>query len=159
MLSGDSLHGNKEIFQGSSVTLWFWFLTVTEVVESFRSRHQVVSTTHDTEDTKRPNPGSDNSNNVSPVLRPPTKQGETSGNDINNQDSTRQLPRWNRRPEWTLSSSNENQPIFSLRNLQEQNTIQTTKVLNNTTLWQQHGSQSNPRTDSQNYTQDNGHTP
>lgn len=89
MLSRYSLHRHKEIFQGSLVSVLLWFSTVTEVVKGFGSRHQVVSTTHDTEDTERPNPGSDNSDNVSPVLRPPTKQGETSGNDINNQDSTR----------------------------------------------------------------------
>lgn len=89
MLSRDSLHGNQEVLEGSGVLLWSGWLTVTQVVECLRRRHHVVSTTHDTEHTEGEDPGSDNRNNVSPVLRPPAEQGETSGDDINNEDCTR----------------------------------------------------------------------
>lgn len=88
VLSRDSLHGNQEIFERSLVTLRLSRLTVTDVVETSRSRHQVVSTTHDTEDTEGEHPGSDNSDDVSPVLRPPSEQTETSSDDVNNEDST-----------------------------------------------------------------------
>jgi len=158
VLSRYSLHRHQEVLDSSSVLLWLSWSTVTQVVESFGFRHQVVSTTHDTEDTEGPDPDSDNGNDVSPVLRPPAEQGETGGDDINDKDGTTQLPRWNRGPERTIGSGDENQPVLSQRDLQEKDTVKTTKVLNNTTLLNEHGSQSNPSTNSQNYTKDNGHT-
>lgn len=132
---------------------------VTEVVEAFRGGHHVVRTTHDTEDTEREDPGSDNSDDVSPVLREPAEQGETGGDDIDDEHGTSQLPRGDRRPEGTLSSGDENQPVFSQRDLQEQDTVQRTEVLDDTTLGHEHGSKGNPGTDGQDDTENDRHTP
>ncbi|KAH3673884.1 hypothetical protein OGATHE_001864 [Ogataea polymorpha] len=128
VLSRDSVHGNHEVLKGSLRRSLLQWLAVHESVELLRFRHDNVGTTKDTEDTERPDPHSDNSDDVVPVLRPPSEQGEHGGNDIDNQDGTRQLPRWNGGPEWTGGSGNENQPVLSQGDLQEQDTVDGTEV-------------------------------
>ncbi|KAH3668242.1 hypothetical protein OGAPHI_001996 [Ogataea philodendri] len=159
VLRRDSVHGNHEVLKRSLRRLLLEWLTVHESVELIRLRHDNVSTTKNTEDTERPDPHSGNGNDVVPVLRPPSEQGEHSCNDINDEHSTRQLPRWHGRPEWTSGSGNENQPVLSQGDLQEQDTIDGTEVLDDTSLWQEHGGQGDPGSDSKNDTHNNGHTP
>lgn len=135
------------------------WLTVHETVELVRLRHHVVGTSQNREDTERPQVDSDNSNDISPVLAPPSEQTEACGDNIDGQNGTSQLPRWARRPERSDGTSDENKPVLGQRDLQEQDTVNTTEVLDDTSLWQEHSCQGNPGTDGQDDTHDDRHTP
>jgi len=54
-----------------------------EVIKCNRVLEEIVNTTQDTENTKRVEPNTDNSNNGSMAVLKPTKEGEKGGNDIN----------------------------------------------------------------------------
>ena len=63
-----------------------------QVVEANAVLEEVVDTTHDAEDTEGENPDTDNSDDAGLASDEPTKDTEEGGDDIDNQDSARQLP-------------------------------------------------------------------
>lgn len=146
MLSRDSSHSDYEIFQGSLRSLFFDWFTVHESVKGLGLRHQDVGTAQDAEDAKGPDPDSYDRDNVGPVLGPPAKEGETSGDNVDNQYCAGQLPRRQRGPEWTFGSGDENQPVFGQGDLKEQDAVNGTKVLDDTALLHEHGGQGDPST-------------
>lgn len=138
-------------------------LAVHEVVEAGAALHEVVETTHDSEDTEGEDPNTDNTDNVDAVVgsTEPTEDGEDGGNDVDDQDGTSQLPRGNGRPEGTVGTGDEDQPVLSQGNLEEDNFVDVTSVLGDTTVLTTNvqGGQADPGTDSENDTKQDGHTP
>lgn len=138
-----------------------------EVVETNRALEEIVDTTHDTEYTEREDPDTDDSDDAGLSTNEPTEETEHGGDDIDNQDGTAELPRWNGRPEWTICTRNENEPVLSEGDLEEENFINDTKVLDDTTVTvtasrvvvDKHGSESDPGTDGKDNTEKNGHSP
>lgn len=132
-----------------------------QVVETGAALHEVVETTHDAEDTEGENPDTDNSDNAGLASNEPTEDTEEGGKDIDDQDGARQLPRGDGRPERTVGTGDEDQPVLSKRDLEEENLIDLTKVLDNTTILRVgvHGGKGNPSTDSKNNTEENRHSP
>ncbi|CAI6098591.1 unnamed protein product [Clonostachys chloroleuca] len=139
-------------------------LAVHQVVETSASLHEVVETTHNGEDTEGVDPDTDNTSDVGAVVRAtePTEDGEEGSEDIDDKDGTSQLPGRNGRPEGTVGTSDEDQPVLSKGDLEEDNLIDITVVLSDTTVvvtGSEHGSEGNPGTNSQDETEENGHTP
>lgn len=161
MLSGHTLEGNNEVLQVALLLALLRALSVHEVVESDGVLEEVVHSTQDTEDTKGEDPDTDNSDNGSLSRHEPTKETEESSNDIDNQNSASKLPRWDARPEWAVGTSDEDKPVLCEGDLQEQYLVADTKVLNDTTIltMDQHGSESDPGTNSKDTPKKDGHTP
>ncbi|CAF3594394.1 unnamed protein product [Fusarium graminearum] len=161
VLGRNTLKRDNEILEGSLLLVLLGRLAVHEVIEAGAALHEVVETTHDTEDTERENPDTDNSDNASLATNEPTEDTEEGGKDIDDQDSARQLPRGDGRPEGTVGTGDEDQPVLSKRDLEEENLIDLTEVLNDSAVLtvRQHGRKSDPGTDSQDNTEKNGHTP
>jgi len=134
-----------------------------EVIKCNRVLEEIVNTAQDTENTKRIDPNTDDGDDAGlfAVLKP-TEDGEESSNDINEQDGTRQLPRRNRGPKRTVGASNEDKPVLSEGNLQEQDLITITKVLNDTAIITsagEHSGKCNPGTNSKDKTEKDRHAP
>lgn len=155
-------HELTEVFQRSLLLVLLGRLSVHQVVETGAALHEVVETTHDSEDTEREDPDTDDSNNAGPlVVLEPTKDTEEGGKDIDEEDSTAELPRGDRRPERTVGTGDEDEPVLGKRDLKEENLVDVTEVLDNTAVLSTsvHGGEGNPGTDSQNNTKQDGHTP
>jgi hypothetical protein len=69
--------------------------------------------------------------------------------------------RGNGGPERTVGTGDEDQPVLSKRDLEEEDLVDLTEVLDDTTILRVgvHGGKSDPGTDSQDNTEKNGHTP
>lgn len=132
-----------------------------EVVKAGAALHQVVETTHDGKDTERENPDTDNGDNAGIAVDKPTEDTEEGGNDVDQENGTAKLPRWDGRPERTIGTGDEDEPVLSEGDLEEENSVTITKVLDDTTVLaaSQHGGKSNPGTNSQNKAEKDGHTP
>lgn len=133
-----------------------------EVIEAGGALHEVVKTAHDGEDTKGENPNTDDSNNGGLLTAlEPTKDTEESGNDVDEENGARQLPRGDRGPEGTVGTGDEDEPVLSEGDLEEENLVDVTKVLDDTTVAVvgKHGSEGNPGTNSQDNTEEDGHAP
>ncbi|KAF3060281.1 hypothetical protein CFAM422_011359 [Trichoderma lentiforme] len=125
------------------------------------SLEEVVETTHDGEDTEGENPDTNNSDNAGLLADEPTKDTEEGGNDVDNQDGTAELPRRNGRPERTVGTGDEDQPVLSEGDLKEDDLVDVTEVLDDTTVLATsvHGGEGNPGTDGEDGSEENGHTP
>lgn len=137
-------------------------LAVHEVVKALAVLENVVKTTHDAEDTEGEDPDTNDSDNVSHLVADePTPDGEARGDDVDNEDGTGELPRGNRRPEGTVGTGDEDQPVLSKGDLKEDDSVDLTVVLNDTTVLtvDEHGGDGNEGTDGQNDTEKDGHTP
>ncbi|CAG9938832.1 unnamed protein product [Clonostachys rosea f. rosea IK726] len=153
-----------EFLKGSLLLGTLGRLAVHQVVETSASLHEVVETTHDGEDTEGVDPDTDNTSDVGAVVRAtePTEDGEEGSEDIDDEDGTSQLPRRNGRPEGTVGTGDEDQPVLSKGDLEEDNLIDITVVLSDTTVvvtGSEHGGEGNPGTDGKDETEENGHTP
>ena len=97
----------------------------------------------------------------------PTEEGEEGSKGIDDQDGTSQLPRRERRPEGTVGTGDEDEPVLSEGDLQEEDLIAVTEVLHNTTLVDavaivtsnQERSESDPGTDGKDNTKEDRHSP
>lgn len=132
-----------------------------EVVETSRALHEVVETTHDAEDTEGEDPDTDNSDDGGVRADEPSEDTEEGGQDIDDENSAGQLPRGDGGPEGTVGTGDENQPVLSEGNLKEDDLIDVTEVLDDTTILTTnvHSGESDPGTDSEDDTEENGHTP
>jgi len=90
-----TLHGNDKVLERTLLGLLLDALAVHDTVKGNRILHQVVQTTTDAEDAKGKDPHTDNRDNRRLTADKPAKDTEQSGNDIDNEDRARQLPRWN----------------------------------------------------------------
>lgn len=132
-----------------------------EVVESGGSLEQVVDTTHDAEDTKGEDPDTDDGDNRGLATNEPTKQGEEGGDDVDNQNGAGELPRGEGRPEGAVGTGDEDEPVLSESDLEEEDLVHDTKVLDDTTVLAAnvHGGEGDPGTDSKDNAEEDGHTP
>ena len=150
-----------EILERSLLGVALGRLAVHEVVESNRVLEEVVDTTHDAEDTEGEDPDTDNGDDGGVGTDEPTPDGEAGGEDIDNEDSASELPRGDGGPEGTVGTGDEDQPVLSKRDLKEDNLVQVTEVLDDTTVdtTSVHGGDSDPGTDGKDDTEEDGHTP
>ena len=132
-----------------------------EVVESNAVLEEVVDTTLDAEDTEGEDPDTDHGDNGSLVTLEPSEDTEEGSNDVDDEDSASQLPRGDGRPEGTVGTGNEDEPVLSQGDLEEDDLIKVTEVLDNTAVdaTSVHGSDRDPGTDSEDDTQQDGHSP
>ncbi|KUI57714.1 hypothetical protein VP1G_10929 [Cytospora mali] len=133
-----------------------------KVVESNAVLEEVVDTTHDAEDTEGEDPDTDNGDNGGLAsTNEPSEDTEQTGNNVDDEDSTAQLPRGDRRPERTVGTGDEDQPVLSQGDLEEDDLINVTEVLDNTTVDTTgvHGGDRDPGTDSEDNSEQDGHSP
>lgn len=152
---------HTKVFQRTLLLALLWALAVHEVVETDGALHQVVETTKDTEDTKGEDPNTDDGNNGGLATNEPTEESEEGGDDVDDQDSTSELPRWDGRPEWAVGTGDEDEPVLGKGDFQEQDGVTSTEVLDDTTglTASEHGGKGDPGADSEDDTEENGHTP
>lgn len=150
-----------KVFQRALLLVLLGRLAVHEVVEAGAALQEVVETTHDGEDTEGEDPDSHDGDNAGILTNEPTEDTEEGGDDVDDQDGAAKLPRRKRRPEGTVGTSDENQPVLSERDLKEENLVDVTEVLDNTTVLatNEHGGKGNPGTDGQDNTEENRHSP
>lgn len=132
-----------------------------QVVEADAVLEDVVDTAHDAEDTERENPDTDNGDNGGLATNEPTPDTEEGSDEIDDKDGTAELPRGDRRPERTVGTGDEDEPVLSQRDLEEEDLIETTEVLDDTTVLATgvHGSDRNPGTDGKDNTEEDRHSP
>src|SRR5690606_15215998 len=125
--------------------------------------HEVVEATHDGEDTEREDPDTDNTDDVDAVVvaTEPTEDSEQSGNDVDHQDGTGQLPRGDGGPEGAVGTGDEDEPVLGERDLEEDNLVDVTTVLGDTAVLATdvQGGQTDPGADSKDEAEQDGHTP
>jgi len=85
----------------------------------------------------------------------PTEDTEEGSKNINTEDGANQLPR---RP-CLVATSDEDEPILSKGNLEEEHTLDGTKVVDHTTVGEEERSTKNPCTKSEFDTENNGDDP
>jgi len=168
VLSRDTLQRNNKVFQATLLLLLLRRLAVHEVIETDGSLKEIVDATHNTEDTKGENPDTDDCHNAGLTTYEPSEKTEERGNDIDDQDGSGKLPRRNGRPEGAVGAGDEDEPVFRQGDLQEENLVEDTEILDDTAIFvpfgvavvmDKHGSQSNPGTDRKNDTEKDGHPP
>ena len=159
-----------EIFKRTLLLVLLRRLAVHKIVEALATLEEIVDTAHDAEDTEGEDPDTDDSDDAGLATNEPTEDTEEGGEDVDNQDSTRQLPRGNGRPEGTVGTGDEDQPVLGKRDLEEEDLVADTEVLDDTTadtltivertvLVREHGGEGDPGTDGQDDTEKDGHTP
>jgi len=168
VLGRDTLQGNNEIFQAALLLLLLGGFAVHEVVEADGALEEVVDTTHDAEDTEGENPDTDDGDDTGLTTDEPTEETEEGSNDIDDQNGAAELPRRNRRPEGTVGTGDEDEPVLSQGDLEEEDLVENTEVLDDTAVLislrvavvvDKHGGKGDPGTDSKNDTEKDGHTP
>ncbi|GKT51544.1 uncharacterized protein ColSpa_11725 [Colletotrichum spaethianum] len=134
---------------------------VHEVVKASTVLEKVVDTGADAEDTEGEDPDTDNGNNGGVAVLEPTPNGEAGGEDVDDEDGTGQLPRRDGRPEGSVGTGDEDEPVLSEGDLEEDNLVEVTEVLDDTAVGAVgvHGGDSDPGTDSEDDTEEDGHTP
>ncbi|TFA98674.1 hypothetical protein CCMA1212_009581 [Trichoderma ghanense] len=82
-------------------------------------------------------------------------------NDVDDQDGTAELPRGDGRPEGTVGTGDEDEPVLGEGDLKEDDLVNVTKVLDDTAVLATsvHGGEGNPGTDGEDSAEENGHTP
>lgn len=130
----------------------------TEVVEPGNLVEEVVDHGDDNRDTDRVSPDNDNGDNVDPAVsaevvgagwvglvktaRQPTEQAEDGSHDIDTEDSSHELER---RP-CLASTGDEDEPVLSEGNLEEEDLLDGTEVLDDTTVGEEESATDDPGT-------------
>jgi hypothetical protein len=161
VLSRHTLKRDDEVLKRSLLLVALRRLAMHEVVKARAALHEVVETTHDTEDTEGEDPDTDNTNDVGAAGAEPTKDSEKSSKNIDDQNGAGELPRRNGRPERTVGTGNEDQPVLGQGDLEEDNLVDITIVLGDTTVLATdvQGGKGNPGTNGEDNTEKDGHTP
>jgi len=120
---------------------------------------EVVDTGHDAEDAEGEQIDTNDSNDGSLSSDEPTEQTEESSDEIDDTDGTSELPRGDGAPERTVSASDEDEPVLSECDFEEEDFITLTKVLDDTAAADEHGREGDPSTDGEGDTDDGGDTP
>lgn len=162
VLGRNTLKRDNEVLERALLLVALGGLAVHEVVETRGALHEVVQTTHDAEDTEGEDPDTDDGNNrgVALVIQP-AEETEEGGDDVDDQNGTAELPRGDGRPEGTVGTGDEDEPVLGEGDLKEENLIDVTEVLDNTTIvaTSVHGGEGDPGTDSKDNTEEDGHAP
>jgi len=142
-----------------------------EVVEPRDLAQDVVDHGDDDGDTDRVGPDDNDGDNVDitvdgvlgggrragllEVTRQPAEDGEESSKRIDTQDGSNELPRW----PGLSTTGDEDQPVLGQRDLEEQDLLRRTEVLDQTTVGQEEVSTDNPSGNGQEETKDDGNDP
>lgn len=141
-------------------------------VEPWDAVKQVVDDGDDNGNTNGVSPDDNDGDNVSPAViteaavlggrvglvrstRHPAKDGEDGSKSIDTQDGDDELERG----EGLAATGNENQPVLSKSNLEEEDRLDSTEVLDDTTVGQEESATDNPGTESKQETENDGDEP
>ena len=100
-----------------------------ELIKAHAVLQQVVDTTHNTENTEWEDPNPHNCNNAGLATNKPAENAEHCCNNVDNQYGSSQLPWGDARPERSIGSRDEDEPILGQRDLQEQDWVNLSEVL------------------------------
>jgi len=92
---------------------------------------------------------------LSRIATQPTKDTEEGSKNIDTKDSANQLPRW----PGLVTTSDEDEPVLSEGDLEEEHTLDGTEVVDHTTVGEEERSTKNPGTKSEFDTENNGDDP
>jgi hypothetical protein len=170
VLCGDALEGDDEVLEGTLLGVLLGGLAVHKVVECNGVLEEVIDTTEDAEDTEGEDPDTDNSDDGGLMVHAtlePTEETEEGSKGIDDEDSAGKLPRGEGRPEGTVGTGDEDEPVLSEGDLQEEDLVTVTEVLDDTTLIDtvavvasnQESGEGDPGTDGKDNTEEDGHTP
>lgn len=145
-----------------------------KVVQPLDLVEHVVDDRDEDADTNRVRPYNDHCHNVRPAVvrvheqvlrvrlhhaataaRQPAKETKDCCQDIDHENGAYELPRGPR----LATSGDENQPVLRQGNLQEEDLLNGAKVLNDTTVGQEHGTTDDPGSDSKQKAQNNTDDP
>jgi hypothetical protein len=141
-------------------------------VEPWDAVKQVVDNGNDNSDTDGVSPDNNDGDNVDPAVitelaverrgvglvwltRHPSEDSEDSGESIDTENSDDKLEGW----ESLAATGNEDQPVLSESNLKEEDGLDSTEVLDDTTVGQEESTTDDPGTESEQKTKDNGDEP
>ena len=158
------LHGNLGQVSNDVLDLGVCLgaLLAAKVVQPAELVHEVVGDGADDGDTNGVTPdnadGNDGSTSIggeegvagdwvgllksSKGLAQPTEDTEEGSKDIDTENGTNQLPRW----PGLSTTSDEDEPVLSEGDLEEEHTLDGTKVVDHTTVWKEERSTENPGT-------------
>jgi len=85
----------------------------------------------------------------------PAEDTEEGCENIDTEDGADELPGW----PCVSTTSDEDEPIFSQGNFKEENALDSTEVVNDTSVGKEHGTADDPGAESEHYTQNNGDDP
>lgn len=162
MLSRDALERDDKVFQRPLFRRSLGRFAVHQVVETLAVLEEVIHSRTDAEDAEREDPDTDHSDDAGHfALLEPAPNAEARGDDVNDQNGSRQLPRGNRRPERSVGAGDENEPILRQADLEENNLIHVAKVLHNTTVGavRVHRRDRDPGTDGEDHAENHGDAP
>lgn len=136
-------------------------LAVHHVVEASGALEEVVDTAEDTEDTEGEDPDTNDGDDGGLTANEPTEDGEEGGNDVDYENSTRQLPGWDGGPERTVGTGDEDKPVLGEGDLEEEDRVDLTEVLDDTAVLSadEQSSEGDPGSDGEDDTEEDGHTP
>lgn len=142
-----------------------------EVVKGWDAVKEVVDDGDDDGDTDGVAPDNHNGDNVDPsvlalvvggvwvgrdwVTRHPAEDTEDGSEGVDTEDGTDELPVG----EGLATTSDEDQPVFSKGNLEEEDFLNGTEVLDDTTVWHEESTTDDPGTEGKQYTEDDGDDP
>lgn len=163
VLGRNTLERDNEVLKRALLLVALGRLAVHEVVKARGALHEVVETTHDAEDAEGEDPDTDNSDNrsVAVVVAEPAEQTEEGGDDVDDQNGAGKLPRGDGRPEGAVGTGDEDEPVLGKGNLEEENLVEVTEVLDDTTIMATgvHSGEGNPGTNGEDNTEKDGHAP
>lgn len=168
MLNGELLEGGEDVLDKGVLAL---AVLAAEVVQPGDLVEDEVDDGNEDGDTERVQPDNDNGDNVGPTIvtllgkvdgvvelgstRQPTEEGEESSHDVDTKNGADELPRG----PGAATTGNEDQPVLSKSNLEEENLLDRAKVLDDTAVGQVHGSTEDPGTESKQYSENDGDDP
>lgn len=148
-------------------------LLAAEVVKALPAGHDVVDDTNDDDDSDGVDPDQDDGDNVDGTVlrkvlgqaggdgrlaeaaREPTETGEEGGEDVDTEDGANELPRG----EGVEATGDEDQPVLSQGDLEEEDLLDAAVVLDDATVLEPHGAAEDPGSDSEQSTEDDGDDP
>jgi len=148
-------------------------LGASEVVEPGHAVHEVVDNGDDDGDTDGVTPDDDDGDDggaavggqksvdglgvggLAAATGQPAEDGEEGGEDVDTEDGADELPGW---PGLT-TTSDEDEPVLSKGDFQEEYTLDGTEVVDDTSVWHEHSATDDPGAESKEYTEDDGDDP
>lgn len=168
MLNGELLESSEDVLDNGVLSL---AVLAAEVVQPGDLVQDEVDDGNEDGDTERVQPDNDNGDNVGPTIvtllgkvdgvvelgstRQPAKETEEGSHDVDTKNGADELPRG----PGAATTGNEDEPVLSQSDLEEENLLDRAKVLDDTAIGQVHGSTEDPGTEGKQYSEDDGDDP
>lgn len=168
MLNGELLESSDDVLNNGILAL---AVLAAKVVEPGDLVEDEVDDGNEDGDTERVQPDNDDGDNVGPTIvaldgkvngvvdlrgtRQPAEETEESSHDVDTENGADELPRGH----GLATTGNEDEPVLSKGDLEEENLLDGAKVLDDTTVGQVHGSTEDPGTEGKQDTEDDGDDP